>query len=98
MPDPRILRTRLHILDVLRDMLSRPGEAITFSSIAVAAQVSRRTLYTHWGSVETAVADATYGSQDSVERVGFLAVASDTMRKLPAVLRELEELRGTSRE
>ncbi len=98
MPDPRILRTHLHILDVLRELLSHPGELITFSSLALAARVSRRTLYTHWGTLEMAVADATYGPHQSGERDRFLAVSGDTMRNLPAVLRELEELRSAPRE
>jgi AcrR family transcriptional regulator len=59
MPDPRIERTRTHVLTVARAMLAeRNGEPLTFSRLAEEAQVSRRTLYTHWGSVERVIADA----------------------------------------
>ncbi len=40
-------------------MLSeRSGEALTFSRLAEVAQVSRRTLYTHWGSIERVIGEA----------------------------------------
>src|SRR6187431_34732 len=59
MPDPRIERTRTHVLTIARAMLAeRSGEPLTFSRLAEAAQVSRRTLYTHWGSVERVIGDA----------------------------------------
>src|SRR6187431_2238601 len=59
MPDPRIERTRVHVLTTARALLAeRNGEPLTFSRLAEAAQVSRRTLYTHWGSVERVIADA----------------------------------------
>jgi AcrR family transcriptional regulator len=44
---------------VARDMLTEgSGEALTFSSLSERARVSRRTLYTHWGTVEQLIADA----------------------------------------
>ena len=59
MSDPRIERTRVHVLSVARDMLTEgSGEALTFSSLSERARVSRRTLYTHWGTVEQLIADA----------------------------------------
>lgn len=59
MADPRIERTRLHVLTVTRKMLSeRTGEPLTFSRLAEEAQVSRRTLYTHWGTVERVIGEA----------------------------------------
>ena len=59
MADPRIERTRMHVLTVTRQMLSeRSGEPLTFSRLAEAAQVSRRTLYTHWGTVERVIGEA----------------------------------------
>ena len=40
-------------------MLSeRRGEPLTFSRLAEEAQVSRRTLYTHWGTVERVIGEA----------------------------------------
>ena len=97
MPDPRILRTRVHILEVLRELLARPGEEITFTTLALRARVSRRTLYTHWGTVEAAVADASFGTESSPARDSFLQVSDDLMRNLPAVIAELESLRDAHR-
>lgn len=59
MTDPRIERTRVHVLTVTRRMLAeRTGEPLSFSRLAQAAQVSRRTLYTHWGTVERVIGEA----------------------------------------
>ena len=59
MADPRIERTRIHVLTVTRRMLSeRTGEPLTFSRLADEAQVSRRTLYTHWGTIERVIGEA----------------------------------------
>jgi AcrR family transcriptional regulator len=57
--DPRIRRTRLHVLEIARQMLAaRTSEPFTFTTLAAQAQVSRRTLYTHWGSIEKVISDA----------------------------------------
>ena len=59
MTDPRIQRTRLHVLETARQMLAaRSSEPFTFTTLAAHAQVSRRTLYTHWGSIEKVISDA----------------------------------------
>jgi AcrR family transcriptional regulator len=65
--DPRIERTRIHVLTVARTMLGeRQGEPLTFSRLADRAQVSRRTLYTHWGTIERVIAEAvTFEKQES---------------------------------
>ena len=55
--DPRIGRTRLHVLTVAREMLTERKEALTFSLVADRALVSRRTLYTHWGTIENLISD-----------------------------------------
>lgn len=40
-------------------MLAEPSEIqLTFTSLSLEAQVSRRTLYTHWGSIDRVIADA----------------------------------------
>ena len=96
MVDPRIARTRTHVLTVLNQLLQVPGNQITLSTLADAAQVSRRTIYTHWGTVEAAVADAEFGIEPSAERDTFTAIAADTMRSLPDMVRELEQLRRDS--
>ena len=93
MADPRITRTKEHVLTVVHELLQQPGAEITFSTIALAAKVSRRTLYTHWGTVEAVVADAEFGFGPSAERDTFNAISADTMRSLPAIVRELEQHR-----
>lgn len=93
MPDPRIARTRLHVLTVLRGLLARDSGEITLSTLATEAQVSRRTLYTHWGTVESVVAEAEFGLVHSPEHDEFMSVSADTMRELPALIRELKALR-----
>lgn len=56
--DPRIERTRLHVLETVRRMLAEQvGLPLTFSSLSAEARVSRRTLYTHWGTIETIIRD-----------------------------------------
>ena len=93
MSDPRIARTKEHVLGVLRELMSRTGEEITLSSLAAEARVSRRTIYTHWGTVECAVAEAMFGETESAESNRFMLVATDTLRELPVLIRELEQLR-----
>jgi AcrR family transcriptional regulator len=56
--DPRIQRTKDHILSVAFDILERGEEPLTLSAVALHARVARRTLYTHWGSVENLTANA----------------------------------------
>lgn len=59
MADPRIERTRIHVLTVTRRMIAdHTGEPLTFSRLAEEAQVSRRTLYTHWGTIERVIGEA----------------------------------------
>lgn len=47
------------MLAVVRDALQEtPSEPLNFSTLATKAQVSRRTLYTHWGTIERVISDA----------------------------------------
>lgn len=67
-PDPRVQRTRLHVLKTARELLGeRSGEPLTLTSLASKAQVSRRTLYTHWGTIERVISDAV-SLQDVMEQ------------------------------
>jgi AcrR family transcriptional regulator len=56
--DPRIQRTRDHVLGVVMEILSEGVEPLTFSSVAERALVSRKTLYAHWGTVENLAAES----------------------------------------
>lgn len=58
MPDPRIERTRNHVLTTARRLLGELREPLTFTNLAAAAQVSRRTLYVHFGTVEKVISEA----------------------------------------
>lgn len=59
MPDPRIQRTHNHVLEVARRILTEhDGEPLTFTRLAREAQVSRRTLYVHWGTIERVLSEA----------------------------------------
>jgi AcrR family transcriptional regulator len=63
--DPRIRRTRIHVLDIARTMLNEHTEALTFTAVAERAFVARQTLYKHWGSIENLIAETVV-----VSRVG----------------------------
>ncbi|GAA0963727.1 TetR/AcrR family transcriptional regulator [Kribbella koreensis] len=58
--DPRIERTRQHVLACARALLLTEGaEAVTFSALARQARVSRNTLYRHWATPEQLLVDLT---------------------------------------
>ena len=89
MADPRIERTRLHVLTVTRKMLAeRSGEPLTFSRLAEEAQVSRRTLYTHWGTVERVIGEAIalHSSEYTFDSAGM--TPREILRKLLVDKRE----------
>ena len=49
--DPRVVRTRAHVLEHAGRLLAEGGpEALTFSRLSAAARVSRQTLYRYWSS------------------------------------------------
>lgn len=55
--DPRIRRTREHVLNVTRELLMERKSALTLSLVAERARVSRQTLYKHWATIENVIAD-----------------------------------------
>jgi AcrR family transcriptional regulator len=62
-----VLRTQLHVLTTARRLLvERSGEPLNFTILAKEAQVSRRTLYTHWGTIERVIS-ASVTTLDTVE-------------------------------
>lgn len=71
--DPRPARTRAHVLSTVHDMLERrEGLPLTFTTIAVESNVARRTLYKHWGTVESLMADAlNYFAIERVDLTGM---------------------------
>ena len=87
--DPRITRTRLHVLETARKMLSeRRGEALTFSSLSKEAQVSRRTLYVHWGTIEQVISDAVTMPRTDDEAPSTSASPRETLRTLLISMRD----------
>ncbi|MEU4359427.1 TetR/AcrR family transcriptional regulator [Streptomyces virginiae] len=51
--DPRIERTRAHVLGHARELLTTRGpDAVTYTELAARARVTRQTLYRHWPSRE----------------------------------------------
>lgn len=64
MADPRINRTREHVFSVVRQMVeARDGMPVTMANLALTARVSRRTLTTHWDSMETLLTEALAASR-----------------------------------
>jgi len=56
--DPRIERTRAHVLNHARKLLSSEGpNAVTYSELAARARVTRQTLYRHWPTREALIVD-----------------------------------------
>lgn len=53
--DPRITRTREHVLSVARQIMAERDGELTFPTLAMRAKVSKRTLYTHWGDIESVI-------------------------------------------
>src|ERR1700682_4943616 len=56
--DPRIERTRAHVLGHARRLLAEDGpSAVTYSELAARARVTRQTLYRHWPTREALFVD-----------------------------------------
>jgi AcrR family transcriptional regulator len=55
--DPRIKRTREHVIRVAQEMLEEATEPLTFTAVADRAFVARQTLYKHWGTIENLIAE-----------------------------------------
>ena len=56
--DPRVARTRQHVLATARTLLAEGGPAaLTHTSLSARARVSRQTLYRYWPTPEDLVAD-----------------------------------------
>lgn len=56
--DPRVARTRQHVLSTARELLAEAGPAaLTHTALSARARVSRQTLYRYWPTPEDLVAD-----------------------------------------
>jgi AcrR family transcriptional regulator len=56
--DPRVERTKLHVLEHARRLLAAEGPAaVTYSELAECARVTRQTLYRHWPTREALFVD-----------------------------------------
>lgn len=64
MPDPRIARTRIHIFSVVSQMINdRDGTPLTLANVARAAQVSPRTIATHWATMDDLLTECLAAAQ-----------------------------------
>ena len=88
MTDPRVERTRIHVRAIILKMIAGDDE-LTISAVAAAAQVSRRTIYAHWGTIEDLVADSVFAAHEGIEREAFLVTCKNPLRLLPSMVREL---------
>jgi len=77
-------------------MMADRGE-LSISTVAAQARVSRRTIYSHWGTIEDLVADSIFDAHEAVEREEFLAIYKNPLRLLPAMVREVVAQRAVRR-
>jgi len=82
-----------HVRATVAGMVAR-GEEITFGAVAAQARVSRRTLYIHWSMMAELAADALFTGDEPEARALFARAAADPIGALPALMRELIELRN----
>jgi AcrR family transcriptional regulator len=86
--DPRVLRTRKHVLDSARELLVEHGPAgMTFTALAARAQVARQTLYRYWDGPEALVGDLI--RRDTPEPVAGPGTVRETLRGFLVDLREV---------
>jgi AcrR family transcriptional regulator len=56
--DPRVTRTRAHVLAIAREILLESGPSgLTYSSLSQRSKVTRQTLYRHWPTRQALLAD-----------------------------------------
>lgn len=73
-------------------LAERSSDPLTFTSLASEAQVSRRTLYTHWGTIEKVISDAvTLHSTEAVVDISHLPPRERMTHFLEAVRRGIHE-------
>jgi AcrR family transcriptional regulator len=57
-PDPRVRRTKVHVLAHARELLAHGGPAaVTYQELSTRARVTRQTLYRHWPTREALFVD-----------------------------------------
>lgn len=88
--DPRIDRTRQHVLACAREiLLARGADAVTYSELGRVARVSRNTLYRHWPTREKLLADLTLSYYAGQE--GEASAAESVADFLESVRENLDE-------
>jgi AcrR family transcriptional regulator len=87
--DPRIDRTRRHVLACAREILLAHGvDAVTYSAIGRGARVSRNTLYRHWPTREKLLADLTLSYYADQEVGGSTAAGAGSVADFLKSVRE----------
>jgi AcrR family transcriptional regulator len=88
--DPRIDRTRQHVLARAREILLADGaDAVTYSEVGRVARVSRNTLYRHWPTREKLLADLTLSYY--ADQQGEAPAAASVAGFLESVRENLDE-------
>jgi AcrR family transcriptional regulator len=87
--DPRMDRTRQHVLACAREiLLARGADAVTYSAVGRVARVSRNTLYRHWPTREKLLADLTLSYYADQEGDGSAATGSGSVADFLKSVRE----------
>jgi AcrR family transcriptional regulator len=84
--DPRIGRTRIAVLDAVRDILAEEGwEAVTHARVAQRSGVHRATVWRHWPERTSLIHDALADESVPVD----VSLSGDVQRDLRALLQSL---------
>ena len=87
--DPRMDRTRQHVLACAREiLLARGADAVTYSEVGRVARVSRNTLYRHWPTREKLLADLTLSYYAGQEGDGSAATGAGSVADFLESVRE----------
>ena len=87
--DPRMDRTRQHVLACAREiLLARGADAVTYSEVGRVARVSRNTLYRHWPTREKLLADLTLSYYAGQEGDGSAATGAGSVADFLKSVRE----------
>jgi AcrR family transcriptional regulator len=87
--DPRIDRTRQHVLAcALEILLAKGADAVTYSEVGRVARVSRNTLYRHWPTREQLLVDLTLSHYATQEGTASAAAEVDSVADFLKSVRE----------
>ena len=86
--DPRVERTRAHVLDAARELVAQEGiNALTYTTLAERAKVTRPTLYRHWPTPTALLVDLILDGPPT----DYPAPSTDAPAAVRAFLRSLRD-------